>query len=496
MAASERYTIISADSHAGGTHAAVPRVPRPEVPRRLRRVARQVQEPVQGPARQPPASATGTTRCASAAAEPTASSPRSCSPTPCRRSSRASCCSPARPSPRSTSIGSPGIRAHNRWLVDFCADFPERRAGIGQIFVNDVDDAIDDAAAGSRSTACAAASLMPEHPARRARGSSPLYDPVYDPLWASCEELDIPVNAHGGTGSPNYGKVPAAPAALHHRGRLLLAAPVRAPAALGRVRAVPEAQVRDDRDGCGVAAAACCADLDRRSPGSARPARPASCATATSTSCRSRRPSTSSRTAGSGVSQPGPDDAAASHECSASTGSCGAATTRTTRAPTRSPASTCASCSHDTPEDELQQILAGNAAELYDFDLDALAPFAEKFGPDGRRDLASRSPSCPRTPTRRSSPASAATRTEPLLGPEPSAWRSVWDPENLDSGGDQPVGDVADDLGELGQQVAVDARRAPEHGDLAAGHRVGEAEQRDVVATAAPAAAPRARAAA
>ncbi len=38
-----------------------------------------------------------------------------------------------------------GIRAHNRWLVDFCAQYPERRAGIGQIFLNDIDDAIDDA---------------------------------------------------------------------------------------------------------------------------------------------------------------------------------------------------------------------------------------------------------------------------------------------------------------------------------------------------------------
>src|SRR5205823_4071250 len=37
-----------------------------------------------------------------------------------------------------------GIRAHNRWLADWCARFPERRAGIGQIFLNDVDDAIED----------------------------------------------------------------------------------------------------------------------------------------------------------------------------------------------------------------------------------------------------------------------------------------------------------------------------------------------------------------
>jgi predicted TIM-barrel fold metal-dependent hydrolase len=36
---------------------------------------------------------------------------------------------------------------------------------------------------------------------------------------------------------------------------------------------------------------------------------------------------------------------------------------------------------HDTDPDRLQQLLAGNAAELYDFDLDALAPYAEKVGP-------------------------------------------------------------------------------------------------------------------
>jgi hypothetical protein len=36
---------------------------------------------------------------------------------------------------------------------------------------------------------------------------------------------------------------------------------------------------------------------------------------------------------------------------------------------------------HDSDPAELQQILAGSAAELYDFDLDALAPIAAKVGP-------------------------------------------------------------------------------------------------------------------
>ena len=37
-----------------------------------------------------------------------------------------------------------GVRAHNRWLTDFCGRHPQRRAGIAQIFVNDLDEAIAD----------------------------------------------------------------------------------------------------------------------------------------------------------------------------------------------------------------------------------------------------------------------------------------------------------------------------------------------------------------
>jgi hypothetical protein len=36
---------------------------------------------------------------------------------------------------------------------------------------------------------------------------------------------------------------------------------------------------------------------------------------------------------------------------------------------------------HDTGPDELRRLLAGNAAELYGFDLDALAPYAAQWGP-------------------------------------------------------------------------------------------------------------------
>lgn len=36
---------------------------------------------------------------------------------------------------------------------------------------------------------------------------------------------------------------------------------------------------------------------------------------------------------------------------------------------------------HDVDESELRKLFAANAAELYDFDLDALAPLAAEYGP-------------------------------------------------------------------------------------------------------------------
>ena len=99
-----------------------------------------------------------------------------------------------------------GIRAHNRWLVDFVAQCPERRAGIGQVFLNDVDDALADA------------QWIIDHDLRggvllpnvgpEIGYVKPLYDPGYDPLWKLLEDNEVPVNIHGGTGVPDYGPYP------------------------------------------------------------------------------------------------------------------------------------------------------------------------------------------------------------------------------------------------------------------------------------------------
>jgi predicted TIM-barrel fold metal-dependent hydrolase len=99
-----------------------------------------------------------------------------------------------------------GLRAHNRWLAEWCAELPGRRAGIGQILLNDVEEAVRDvnwiADHGLKGGA-----LLPGVPP--GSGIDPIHSPVYDPVWQACEERGVVVNVHGGGGSPSEGWFPA-----------------------------------------------------------------------------------------------------------------------------------------------------------------------------------------------------------------------------------------------------------------------------------------------
>ena len=101
-----------------------------------------------------------------------------------------------------------GIRAHNRWLAEWCQEAPDRRAGIGLIHLNDLDDALEDvrwiAEHGLRGGV-----LLPLPPDDM-KHLEPLYSPGYDRLWALIQELEVVINQHAGAGSPDYGPHPAA----------------------------------------------------------------------------------------------------------------------------------------------------------------------------------------------------------------------------------------------------------------------------------------------
>jgi predicted TIM-barrel fold metal-dependent hydrolase len=270
-----------------------------------------------------------------------------------------------------------GIRAHNRWMADWCARFPERRAGIGQIFLNDVDDAVADVRwcheHGLRGGILISA-VPPD-----CKDVKPLYDPCYEPIWAVCEELGMPVNSHGGTGMPDYGRYPAAALLFIMEVPFYSQRPFVQLLVSGVFERHPNLKFVMTEMGCAWLPPM----LDRldkvleqiRTTGRTGEMRYSEEHVLPQSASHYFR-----QNCWMGVSQPGPDDAAARFAIGLDRFMWGSdyphdeGTAPFTREHLRQRFA-------DAPSDELRAILAGNAATLYDFDLDALAPLAAKVGP-------------------------------------------------------------------------------------------------------------------
>ena len=85
-----------------------------------------------------------------------------------------------------------GIKAHNRWLKDFCDDAPGRRFGVAQVFIDNVEDTVAEIRwakeAGLRQV------LLPSDHHLKLHN---LYYGSLEPIWSVCEELDMPIGRHG-----------------------------------------------------------------------------------------------------------------------------------------------------------------------------------------------------------------------------------------------------------------------------------------------------------
>jgi predicted TIM-barrel fold metal-dependent hydrolase len=80
-------------------------------------------------------------------------------------------------------------RAHNRWLVDFCATAPERFIPMACVRFDDVEAAVKEIRwaheAGFKGV------MLPLFD-----DQAPLFDPRHEPIWRTVEELGMPVNSH------------------------------------------------------------------------------------------------------------------------------------------------------------------------------------------------------------------------------------------------------------------------------------------------------------
>ncbi len=84
-------------------------------------------------------------------------------------------------------------RAYNDWLYDFCAPDRKRLLGAAMIAPHDVAAAVAETRRCVAELGFKAIYINPAYINRR-----PWHDPYYDPLWAVCEKLDVPVGFHGG----------------------------------------------------------------------------------------------------------------------------------------------------------------------------------------------------------------------------------------------------------------------------------------------------------
>jgi predicted TIM-barrel fold metal-dependent hydrolase len=270
-----------------------------------------------------------------------------------------------------------GIRAHNRWLVDWCNEYAERRAGIGQIFLNDIDDAIEDVR-WIKEHGLRGGVLLPNIPPS-ATWMKPIYDTEYDRLWEVCQDLEVPINIHGGTGAPDYGPYPVSMLLYITEVSFYSQRPLVHMILSGILERFPRLKVVLTEQGC-----AWVPPLLKRLDQVIRGIRDTGATGEIRYGQDHILPKDATeyfhQNVWMGVSQPRASDVEARHEIGIDRFMWGSdyphdeGTAPFTREHLRALFS-------DTDPGELRRLLAGNVAELYGFDLDALAPLAAQFGP-------------------------------------------------------------------------------------------------------------------
>lgn len=269
-----------------------------------------------------------------------------------------------------------GIQAHNRWLVDFCNDRPHQRAGIGQIFLNDIDHAIEDML-WIKEHGLRGGALLPTV-APDVTWVKPLYHPDYDKLWEVAQDIGIPIHLHGGTGSPNYGRFTSTPLIMISEVNFYGLRPFVHMLLSGVFERFPKLKyVMTETSLAGVLA-----EVDKLEPMIAR-VRTGEIGELKYTSDNALARSAMEyvqQNVWFGSSFPSAADRRASKRVPAERFMWGSDYPHDEGSPpfTREHLR---QVFHDCPEAELRDILAGNAAKCYDFDLDKLDAIAAEWGP-------------------------------------------------------------------------------------------------------------------
>lgn len=91
------------------------------------------------------------------------------------------------------------IRAYNDWIADYCFAYPKRLFAMAAVPLQDVDRAIAEAQRAVGELGLRGVFIRPSAYVIENDGQElPLNHSVYDPFWAACQELGVPVGFHPG----------------------------------------------------------------------------------------------------------------------------------------------------------------------------------------------------------------------------------------------------------------------------------------------------------
>lgn len=103
-----------------------------------------------------------------------------------------------------------GNQAYDRWLLDFANETPGRRAALAMLTVHDLEFTVEEIRWAAKNGMKGV--IIPTVPGE---GLPPYLDDRYDPMWAACQECEMPVHIHGGGGTPDYGDYGIASALMY-----------------------------------------------------------------------------------------------------------------------------------------------------------------------------------------------------------------------------------------------------------------------------------------
>ena len=92
------------------------------------------------------------------------------------------------------------FKPYNDWIAEFCGAYPNRLKGIAMVNIDDIDSGIRELERCAK-MGLAGAMISVYPPEDRS------YDlPIYELLWATAQDLDIPLSLHIGTNRPGPGQ--------------------------------------------------------------------------------------------------------------------------------------------------------------------------------------------------------------------------------------------------------------------------------------------------